>query len=357
MTTYAGGTSSTGSGGTLVQGSGGQTGGGASGGTPSSGGGTMNASGGSGGATSGGSTNGGAANGGASGAAGAAGAGGGASACTGKPGARRGKSSQMVSAGGAMRTFVYYAPQNLDANKPVPIVIIPHGFTMSGDQMFTITGYDKIADREGFIAIYPDGEPGSLGPWNVGTGVCGLGAFVGGTGDDQSFVDAMISFTEADQCVDHDHVFMSGFSMGGYFSNETGCLRKEIRAIAPHSGGTHPLSTCKVGHKPVILFHFTTDALISYSCGQGARDEWATHNGCNTASPMTTMVKGGSCEYYSCPADGQVALCSFITPSNHANDGFPGHAWSGGAAGQAFSISETESASELGWAFFKKYAW
>jgi len=283
--------------------------------------------------------------------------GGGAPACTGKAGSKRGKSTQMVMAGGVMRSFVYYAPMNLDANKAVPIVIIPHGFTMTGEAMYTITGYDKIADRDGFVAIYPDGEPGSLGPWNVGTGVCGAGAFVGGAGNDQAFVDAMVAFTEADQCVDHDHVFMTGFSMGGYFSNETGCLRKEIRAIGPHSGGTHSLTSCTVGHKPAIIFHFTTDGLIAYSCGQNARDEWVKHNGCTMDNPMTTMVKGGSCEYYTCPKDGQVALCSFITPANHATDAFAGHAWSGGAAGQAFSISETESAAELGWAFFRKYAW
>ena len=73
----------------------------------------------------------------------------GTAACSGKPGMKRGKSSQTVSAGGVTRTFVYYAPQNLDPNKPAPVVIIPHGFTMSGDAMFTITGYDKIADRGG----------------------------------------------------------------------------------------------------------------------------------------------------------------------------------------------------------------
>ena len=90
---------------------------------------------------------------------------------------------------------------------------------------------------------------------------------------------------------------------------------------------------------------------------KNARDEWVKNNGCTMDNPMTTMVKGGSCEYYMCPGDGQVALCSFITPANHATDAFAGHAWSGGAAGQPFSISETESAAELGWAFFKKYAW
>jgi len=37
-----------------------------------------------------------------------------------------------------------------------------------------------------------------------------------------------------------------------------------------------------------------------------------------------------------------------------------GHAWSGGSKagmGAFATISKTESATELGWAFFKKYAW
>ena len=35
---------------------------------------------------------------------------------------------------------------------------------MSGADMFDITGYDKIADREGLVIAYPDGEGAT--PWN-----------------------------------------------------------------------------------------------------------------------------------------------------------------------------------------------
>jgi polyhydroxybutyrate depolymerase len=280
-----------------------------------------------------------------------------ATACTGKPGSKRGKSNQTVTAGGAARTFVYYAPAGLDASQPVPIVIVPHGFTMSGQAMYDITAYSKVADREKFVAIFPDGEPASAGPWNVGTGVCGAGAFVGATGNDQAFVDEMIKFVEADQCVDHNHIYMSGFSMGGYFSHESGCLRTDIRAIGPHSGGTHDLSACKSTHKPVIMFHFKGDSLIAYSCATDARDKWVARNGCSKDAPTVTTVKGGTCEYYQgCPADGQVALCSFDEPAGGGGETLTGHAWSGGVA-NAFSIPQTESATELGWAFFKKYAW
>jgi polyhydroxybutyrate depolymerase len=309
----------------------------------------------SGGASSGGASSGGASSGGATASGGSTGSGGGsATACTGKPGSKRGKVNATVTAGGAQRTFIYYAPQGLDANQPVPIVIVPHGFTMSGQAMYDITKHTTIADREKFIAIFPDGTAGN--PWNVGAGVCGAGAAVVGAGNDQAFVDEMIKYAEADQCVDKDHIYMTGFSMGGYFSNETGCLRSNIRAVGPHSGGSHDLTACPVQHKPVILFHFKNDSLIAYDCGTGARDRWVAKNGCTKTAPEVVTVKGGSCEYYKgCPADGQVAMCSFDAQTGQGET-IAGHAWSGGNP-NAFAIPNTESAAELGWAFFKKYAW
>jgi polyhydroxybutyrate depolymerase len=286
-----------------------------------------------------------------------------AAACSGKPGAKRGKSNQTLTAGGARRSFIYYAPKNLDPNLPVPLVIVPHGTNMSGQGMFDITQYAALADREKFVVIFPDGidGPGSLAPWNVGSGVCGLGAFVVGAGNDQAFVDAMIEFAEQDQCIDARHVFMTGFSMGGYFANETACVSSKIAAIGPHSAGTHDLSRCSAKLKPAILFHFTSDSLIDYECGTGARDQWVKRNGCSAASPDVVPVKGGKCEYYKgCSAGAQVAFCAFDPPA-WLDDGIPsGHGWSGGAklGAESFgAISNTESASELGWAFFKKYAW
>jgi polyhydroxybutyrate depolymerase len=282
--------------------------------------------------------------------------------CSGKPGVKRGKSNQTLSAGGARRSFVYYAPEDLDPNTPVPLLIVPHGTNMSGQGMFDITQYAKIADRERFVAIFPDGidGPGSLAPWNVGTGVCGLGAFVASGADDQAFVDALISFAEADQCIDADHIFMTGFSMGGYFSHETSCLSSKVAAIGPHSAGTHDLSRCPAQPKPTIIFHFTSDSLIGYECGVDARDQLIKRNGCSAGSPDVVPVKGGKCEYYKGCSAGQLAMCSF-DPPDWLNDGIPsGHGWSGGSNAGADSfgaILATESASELGWAFFKKYAW
>lgn len=269
--------------------------------------------------------------------------------CTGKPGAVRGKSDQMLTAAGLSRTFVHYAPANLDPNTPAPVVIVAHGWTMSGQQMYDITQYHQIADREGFVVMYPDGEPASIGPWNVGNGACpsAFAVLPVATGDDQAFIDAMLEFAEADQCLAREHVFVTGFSMGGYFANETGCLRPDIAGIGPHSGGSHDLSACPVQHKPAILFHGDLDAVIPITCGNEARDRWVQQNGCGS-EVETVEVKGGHCEYSKdCPADGQVALCLF--------DGM-GHGWAGGQGG-ASAYPDYEAASQLGWEFFKEYAW
>ena len=268
--------------------------------------------------------------------------------CSGKPGALRGKSNQMLSAGGLARTFVHYAPSSLRPNEPAPVVIVAHGWLQSGQAMYDLAQYQKIADREGFVLMYPDGEPASVGPWNVGVGACPSNLLVlpTATGDDQAFIDAMLDFADTDQCVDRQHVFVTGFSMGGYFTNETGCLRSNVAAIGPHSGGSHDLTACPVTRKPVILFHGMSDGLIPVACGTEARARWVAHNGCG-AEVESVAVTGGHCEYSKgCPADGQVALCLF--------DGMD-HGWAGGQG--SYGFPEYESASELGWAFFKKYAW
>lgn len=307
--------------------------------------------------------------------------------CLGKPGSLRGTSDQTLMAAGSERTFIYHAPADLDANTPVPLLIVPHGSTMSGKQMAEITRYADVADREKFVVIFPDGDPNwenapvnadlpipfefdRLAPWNVGEGICSPGDLVAGVLDDQAYVDEIIAFVDADQCIDHNHIFMAGFSMGAFFSHENACLRSDIRAVASHSGGTHDLSACQQEPKPVLIMHFQGDSMIPYDCGLEARDRWVEHNGCSSTASDVRDVLGGKCEYYdNCPANGQVAMCSFTgldgkIPENLLDSieaELPaGHAWSGGSIdgeNPLAAISVTENATELSWAFFKEFAW
>jgi polyhydroxybutyrate depolymerase len=267
--------------------------------------------------------------------------------CTGKSGAP-GDSTRMVMNGTLNRRFIVHIPASADPNQPLPVLFVHHGFTMTGQIMKDITGFDAIADSERFIAVYPDG--GSAAPWNVGTGICGVGGLVAGVEDDFAFVRKMLESIEADQCVDHGRVFTTGFSMGGYFSNHMGCQNGKslVRAVAPHSGGTYP-GTCPGAPLPVMIVHGTADGLITPNCGTGARDLWVQRNGCSTEFDMRPVM-GGRCEWYkNCPAGGQVVYCAF--------EGMA-HGWAGapttGANGFYGGGMQFQSASRLIWDFFKE---
>jgi polyhydroxybutyrate depolymerase len=259
----------------------------------------------------------------------------------------------MMTTAPTTRTYLVYLPQSFNPATPTPLVFVMHGYTMSGKAMHDITQYADIADSEGIAVAFPDGEGGPnslLAPWNVSTGNCYPGDLESATGDDFGFLEAMRADIAKDQCIDTSHTFVTGFSMGGYFSHHTGCMRPDLaRAVAPHSGGTHPFGSCVTGHEPVIVFHGDSDPVVAESCDDSAVMQWIQKNGCQTTADVVA-VTNGSCSYYrGCPADGQVAYCKFTGL---------GHAWAGGAADAgAFSAPSYASATQLEWAFFKKYAW
>jgi polyhydroxybutyrate depolymerase len=282
----------------------------------------------------------------------------------------RGMTMQTVTVGGTARTYLMYLPDSLSPSTAAPFVYVFHGAGMSGQQIYGITDYAALADKEGVAVVFPDGEggPGSFTPWNVknpGQNVCGPGNLVSASGDDFGFMDAMRANVEKYQCVDSAHVFATGFSMGGYFSHHVACYRSDIRAAAPGSGATIPsLDPCTTAHMPIIIFHGTADTLIPPGCDDpnspaqsgfpSSATLWAKKNGCAaTYQTVTEQGDGGAGQCYvydGCPADGQVELCTF--------NGM-GHCWAGGtgAGGPGGSCSGYPSATELEWSFFKKYAW
>jgi polyhydroxybutyrate depolymerase len=275
---------------------------------------------------------------------------------------RRGSTSRSVMVAGVNRTYEVYLPSGVDPGTPIPLVYVFHGYTMSGSSMISLTGYNAIADSDHVAVVYPDGEGGPnslLSPWNVGSDVCPA---VGGLspalayGDDMDFIDAMRADIATDQCIDADHVFATGFSMGGYMAHHVGCERTDFRAVAPHSGGTHALDACPSTIKPIIIFHGTSDETVPDACDDptapqisgfpASATQWAAHNGCATTY-TTQAVENGTCMIYdNCPIGGQVEVCTFASML---------HCWAGGTG--TYGCPSYASATQLEWAFFKQYAW
>lgn len=261
---------------------------------------------------------------------------------------------ETLQVAGRERSFLYHAPDDLDPSVPAPVLIVAHDVGQTAADMAMITGYDAIADREGFVVLYPEGQ-GSA-PWNAGSEVCpsdsstaagAMGSLASAGDDDAAFLDAMLAFVADDRRVDSAHVFVSGFGAGAALAHELACRRSDIRAIAAHSGGARALEGCAAAPRPVLVLHGTRDDVMPPACGVEARQRWVEHNGC-AGDADTFEVRGGLCDVArGCPVDGVVALCAFVGMGN---------GWAGSAAqGEAFL--DFASASELSWRFFERYAW
>jgi polyhydroxybutyrate depolymerase len=287
----------------------------------------------------------------------------------------RGKTSRTVSVSGGNRTFIAYLPQAADPTVSLPFVYVFHGANQTGQILYDMTEYAKLADTEKIAVVFPDGQGassttgvGALSPWDVTDGdpLCGLGTLVSNPNPvDFPFMDAIKAEVEKDQCLDDQHVFATGFSMGGYLSHHIACMRSGIRAAAPHSGGTlADLSSCTNEHMPIIIFHGTADPLIDDACDDPKANPaagfpssptlWAMKNGCKatyTTMPANGPSGNGQCYIYDgCPTDGQVQACIFTD--------LP-HAWAGAPVCESCIGDGVgwASATQLEWAFFKKYAW
>ncbi len=81
----------------------------------------------------------------------------------------KGSNRMMLQHQNRMRRYVVYVPSSLGPTTRSPLVLDFHGNTSSAAQEQGGSGWQQKADKEKFIAVFPDGV-GSA--WNVGN-CCG----------------------------------------------------------------------------------------------------------------------------------------------------------------------------------------
>jgi polyhydroxybutyrate depolymerase len=246
--------------------------------------------------------------------------------CTGKTGAV-GDRTVKITSDGKERSFDLHVPANVDGQKPVSLVFLFHGYTMTAEQIATASHFAKVADARGFIVAVPSG---TLASFNGGT-CCGTAA--SSKTDDVQFTRDMITKISAEHCVDPKRIFSTGFSNGGFMSYRLACdLSDVIAAIAPVAGvlGQDPATCNPKRAVPLMHVHGTGDLLVPYNGGGIANypsvastiDAWRSKNGSAAGPGQNVFTKDDvSCTQWSGTAD--VRLCT-------VTDG--GHQWPGGSS-------------------------
>ncbi len=68
------------------------------------------------------------------------------------------------------RSYMVHIPPNLDPLRPLPLVVAIHGAFETAKDMEKRSGFSNLADKEGFVVVYPNGIGlfGLLQHWNAG---------------------------------------------------------------------------------------------------------------------------------------------------------------------------------------------
>lgn len=168
--------------------------------------------------------------------------------------------------GKRVRTYELYRPATANPQQPVPLVVVLHGGFGNGAQAEGAYGWDKLADRYGFVVAYPDGVGRS---WNAG-GIC-CGSAQRDNVDDVAFLTHLIEKLIGEEKIDTRRVYMTGMSNGAAMSYRYACEGSyKIAAIGAVSGSL--AAPCQPTRAvPVMEIHGMQDTNIPFSGGVGSK--------------------------------------------------------------------------------------
>ncbi len=247
-----------------------------------------------------------------------------------------GNNRKMLQHGDRMRRHNVYVPASVKADQRVPLVLDFHGNGSNAMQEQNGSGWQQLADREGFLVVYADGVGNG---WNVGN--C-CGESLAQNVDDVGFAKAMVAAVNGEACIDPKRVYATGISNGAGLAHRLACQAADVFAAIAAASADLVTDPCTPS-RPIseLSVRGESDTLVAYEGGntgstgwyspgaKGTLDLWKTINKC-TGSPAQ---QGDYCETYAtCDAGVEVTLCSLprtghILYDNALSFDVAGNAW------------------------------
>ena len=252
-----------------------------------------------------------------------------------------------VDAGSGPRQVILHVPPG---GRPGarPLVLGLGGAGQTGSAFEHITGYSRLADREGFLVAYPTAT-GARPFWNIS-------GRMAGKPDDVAFLSKVLDRVEDLACVDRSRVYATGVSNGGGMTALLGCsLAWRLAAIAPVAGGYSVQPPCRPERAlPVLEVHGDADEVVPYN-GKGPAHAgsvpaflgtWRRINACRGKARLLPSPPGVTELTWSPCASGADVVHDVIAGEPHS---WP--AWT-----RTRSTSKLYSTTYRTWAFFRGHA-
>ncbi len=174
-----------------------------------------------------------------------------------------GVSELVLDAGGAEHDVRVYVPTNYDGRSELPLVLSFHGFGSNGPQQAALTGYEDLAEEEGFIVAHPTAVPASTD--ESGRNSWELADVDDPAKDDLAFANELLDLLIEQYCVDEARVYATGMSGGGLFTSRLVCDLSDRIAAASSVAALAHSETCDPAQPvPFMAIHGTEDDRVPF---------------------------------------------------------------------------------------------
>lgn len=283
---------------------------------------------------------------------------------------------QSITVSGVERQYVLFIPRGVSArHAPAAVVMALHGGKGTAGQLQSYFELDTVAERESFIAVYPQGVDNA---WNDGREPMLRGNKRAVPGDDVTFLKQLADKLVQDGIADRKRLYLTGVSNGGFMTMKMACLGDApFTAYAPIIASV-PLDFETACHwqqpLPLLMINGTADPLVRYDGGKG----WfglsgnfappalaqliATHDECGTSTSMQLADRDANdtstvekTVWTACAAGSAVELYT-VQGGGHQPPVISDRR-SGWLAGKLLGVRNHDiDAAETVWAFFKKFS-
>jgi len=272
------------------------------------------------------------------------------------------RANGIVHTRGRKRRYLLYVPESYDPGLPAPLVISIHGFVQWPAHQRGLSGWNKLADKYGFLVVYPRGSGFPL-RWNAGPITNDLVK----TQREVDFFSDLLDHLSREFNIDPKRIYVNGMSNGGGMAHLLACtMTGRIAAFGGVAGAyLYPEEVCRPSRPtPWIAFHGREDPVVPYQGGPSRNHhgrilftsieswarKWAEYNCCGLEPEIDQITHQITrFVYRRCEDDVEVVLYSIEGG---------GHTWPGGGWLPVWLTGRTNreiNATTLMWEFFERY--
>jgi polyhydroxybutyrate depolymerase len=192
--------------------------------------------------------------------------------------------TETMEFGGLTRSYILHRPPSVSG--ALPLVFAFHGGGDTAADMEPLTHFDELADKEGFLVVYPQGVDNRWADARDGATPT--------NDDDVGFVRALLDDLKRRIAYDPTRVYATGVSIGGFFVARLACEAADRIAafgIVAATLAAPEMARCKPARRvSVVTMHGTDDTFVpadgDATSGMlsvaGAARIWTQVDGCAT---------------------------------------------------------------------------